>query len=137
MMFNKKTGVFIFALSVTLIGLLWLQYYWISYSFQQKSEAFDTRMNSMLLDAVTEIEESFYCIDFFSEFTVSPGQGIYVMKHDWENGKFLPVDNYYPADTIPVYFWNQFDYDTLLSYTNIKFSYPANIRMELNVEYLQ
>jgi len=88
------------------------------------------------MDVATEIEESFYCIDFFSEFTISPGQGLYMIRHDWEEGKFLPVDNIYQADTIPVYFWNQFGYDSLLSYSNIKFSYPANIRLELNVEYL-
>jgi hypothetical protein len=94
-------------------------------------------MNSILLDAVTEIEESFYCIDFFSEFTISPGQGIYLMKHNWEGNEFIPIDKSYQADTIPMYFWNQFGYDTLLSYSNVKFNYPANIRLELNVEYLQ
>ncbi|RLD51366.1 MAG: hypothetical protein DRJ05_18480, partial [Bacteroidetes bacterium] len=136
-MFNKKTGIFIFAVTASLIGLLWLQYYWISYSFQQKSEAFDSRMNSILMEAVTEIEESFYCIDFFSEFTISPGQGVYLMKHNWEGNEFIPIDKSSQADTIPMYFWNQFGYDTLLSYSNVKFNYPANIRMELNVEYLQ
>ena len=66
-MFRKKTGILLIVLSVTLLGLLWLQYYWIDFSFREKSSAFDTHMNKVIAEAVDEVEESFYCIDFFSE----------------------------------------------------------------------
>jgi len=135
-MFRKKTGILIVILSVTLLGLFWLQYYWISFSFQKRSEEFDTRINRALAEASIEVEESFFCIDFFSEFSISPGEGLYVQKHDWASDGYLTTGQGYSADTIPIYFWNKFSSDSLMSYSNIKFSYPANIRMELNVEYL-
>ena len=135
-MLNKKTGIFIGIFSLSIIGLLWMQFYWISFSFQMKSEEFDTRVNKVLSEIAKEAEESFYCIDFFSEFTVSPGDGVYLIKHLFDENGYLPLDGDYHSDTIPTYFWNQFQNDTLLSYSNIKFSYPANIKMELSVEYL-
>ncbi|MCD4682192.1 MAG: GHKL domain-containing protein [Bacteroidales bacterium] len=135
-MFRKKTGILIVTLSVTLLGLLWLQYYWVNFSFHKKSEEFDTRINRALAEVSTEVEESFYCIDFFSEFSISPGEGLYVLKHDWISDGYLTTGQGYSADTIPIYFWNKFSSDSLILYSNIKFRYPANIRMELNVEYL-
>jgi len=101
-----------------------------------KSEEFDTRVNMVLSEVAKEVEESFYCIDFFSEFSVAPGDGIYLLRHQWDDKGYIPVDGNYSADTITTHFWNQFKDDSLLSYSSIKFSYPANIRMELNVEYL-
>ena len=101
-----------------------------------KGEEFDTRVNMVLSEVAKEVEESFYCIDFFSEFSVAPGDGIYLLRHQWDDKGYIPVDGNYSADTITMHFWNQFKNDSLLSYSNIKFSYPANIRMELNIEYL-
>ncbi len=135
-MLRKKTGIFIFILAISFVGLLWLQYYWISLSFQMKSEEFDTRVNTILSGVAEGAEESFYCIDFFSEFNVSSGEGIYLIKHKWDEKGYLPGNKNTVADTIKTYFLNQFQNDTLLSYSDIKFSFPANIRMELNVEYL-
>ena len=135
-MFRKKTGVLIVILSITLLGLLWLQYYWVSFSFQKKSEEFDTRINRVLAEAASEVEESFYCIDFFSEFSISPGESLLVLKHDEAPDGYPATKQGYSFDTIPLYFWNRFSNDSLLSYSNVKFSFPANIRMELNVEYL-
>ncbi|RLD36631.1 MAG: hypothetical protein DRI83_05160, partial [Bacteroidetes bacterium] len=135
-MLRKKTGIFIIILAISFIGLLWLQYYWISMSFQMKSEEFDTRVNTILSEVAAGAEESFYCIDFFSEFNISPGEGIYLIKHKWDEQGYLPGNGNTVSDTIKTYFLNQFQDDTLLSYSDIKFSFPANIRMELNVEYL-
>ncbi len=135
-MLRKKTGIFIVILAISFVGLLWLQYYWISLSFQMKSEEFDTRVNTILSKVAEDAEESFYCIDFFSEFNVSPGEGIYLIKHKWNEQGYLPGNEKTVADTIKTYFLNRFQDDTLLTYSNIKFSFPANIRMELNVEYL-
>jgi len=135
-MLRKKTGIFIVILVISFVGLLWLQYYWISLSFQMKSEEFDTRVNTILSEVAAGAEESFYCIDFFSEFNVSSGEGIYLIKHKWDEQGYLPGNGKIVADTIKTYFLNQFQDDTLLSYRDIKFSFPANIRMELNVEYL-
>ena len=135
-MFRKKTGILIVILSITLLGLLWLQYYWVNFSFQKNSKEFDTRINRILGEAATEIEESFYCIDFFSEFSISPGESLLVLKHDQTPEGYPATNQGYSFDTIPLYFWNRFSNDSLLSYSNIKFSFPANIRMELNVEYL-
>jgi signal transduction histidine kinase len=135
-MLRKKTGIFIVILAISFVGLLWLQYYWISLSFQMKSEEFDTRVNTILSKVAESAEESFYCIDFFSEFNVSTGEGIYLIKHKWDEQGYLPGKGEAVADTIKTYFLNRFQDDTLLSYSDIKFSFPANIRMELNVEYL-
>jgi len=135
-MLRKKTGIFIIILAISFIGLLWLQYYWISMSFQMKSEEFDTRVNTILSEVAAGAEESFYCIDFFSEFNISPGEGIYLIKHKWDKQGYLTGNGNAVSDTIKTYFLNQFQDDTLLSYSDIKFSFPANIRMELNVEYL-
>lgn len=125
LMIKKKTVVLIVFLSLTVIGLLWMQFYWINFSFKEKSDAFDIKVNQKLAHVATEVEESFFCIDFFSDLNASIGEKLVILKKDTLN----------QIDTIPLYFWNQWSNDSLQRYPGIGFSYPANIRMEFNVEY--
>ncbi len=133
---KNRTGIFVLIIALSLLGLLWLQYYLISFSFNLKSEEFDNQVGELLSEAGREVEESFYCIDFFSEFNVSENEGLYLIKHRLENNTYIPTYNGYSPDTVRVNFWNPFIYDSLISYYDLKLSFPANIRMEMNVEYL-
>jgi len=127
---SRKYGILIVLFSLAVIGLLWTQYYWINSSFKLKSDELKTNANRALKAVAVNIEESYYCIDFFSDFQVIEGDRLYVMKD-----KFGLESAINRPDTIPTFFWYGNKYDTLQSYNTIVFPLPATIQMQLSIQY--
>jgi len=115
---------------MAVIGLLWTQYYWINSSFNLKSDELKTNANEALKNVATKIEESYYCIDFFSNFQVYQGDRLFVMKDKFgvEPSRNIP-------DTVPTFFWYGKRYDTLQSFNTIVLPLPATIQMKLSIQY--
>ena len=127
---NRKYGILIVLFSMAVIGLLWTQYYWINSSFNLKSDELKTNANEVLKSVATKIEESYYCIDFFSDFQVAKGNRLFLMKD-----KFGVDPSVNIPDTIPTFFWYGKNYDTLQSYNTIVLPMPATIQMKLSIQY--
>ena len=129
-MINRRYGILILLLSITVIGLLWSQYYWINTSYELKGEELKTNANAALKAVATNIEESYYCIDFFSDFNAKKGDRITVLKDKFDTNAEVNK-----PDTIPTYFWHGKNYDTLQSYNAIVLPLNATIQMKLSVQY--
>jgi len=134
---KRKIGFFVIAVSFSIIGLLWMQYHLISFSFELKSNDFDNKVTEVLLETGEEVEKSFYCIDFFSEFDVTTKDAIYLIKHRVAENGLTTINEDYSPDTININYWNPFLKDSILKYSEVYFSFPAKIRMEMNVEYIE
>jgi len=133
---NRNFGFFILIFSFAIIGLLWIQYYWINSLYELRNEDFNKNVNGVLEDAVTNLEESYYCIDFFTDINLKSGEGLYFMKHKWDESGYLnPLVENNIRDTISTYLWFRSFSDTLTSFNDIKFSMPAKIQLELSVQY--
>ena len=127
---KNKYAILIVVFSIAVIGLLWTQFYWINSSFHLKSDELNTQANEALKAVSTKIEESYYCIDFFSDFQVVAGDRLFVMKDKFEAD---PAQNI--PDTIPTYFWFGPNYDTLQSFNTVVLPLPATIQLKLSVQY--
>jgi two-component system, OmpR family, phosphate regulon sensor histidine kinase PhoR len=133
---NRKFGFLILIFSFAIVGLLWIQYYWINSLYELRNEDFNKNINGILEDAVTGLEESYYCIDFFADININGGDGLYIMKHKWnESGYINPIVENNVRDTISTYLWFRNYSDTLLSFSDMKFSMPAKVQLELSVNY--
>ncbi|OYT15895.1 MAG: hypothetical protein B7C24_10625 [Bacteroidetes bacterium 4572_77] len=95
----KKTRFILITIlfSIAVIGLLWTQLYWIKSSFQQKSDQLNTQAITALQATILQVEESYYCIDFFADFDVSQGDELMVLKKSNKNRSqhnTLSINNY-------------------------------------------
>ncbi len=115
---------------MAVIGLLWTQYYWINSSYMLKSDELNTKANTALKAVSTQIEDSYYCIDFFADFQVYKDDRLFVLKD-----KFGIDPSRNMPDTVPTFFWYGKNYDTLQSYNSIILSMPATIQMKLSIQY--
>ncbi len=127
---NRKYALLIILFSLAVIGLLWTQYYWINSSFILKTDELRTNTNDALKNVATKIEESYYCIDFFSNFNVSEGDRLFVMKDKFGVDPAMNI-----PDTVPTFFWYGKHYDTLQSFNTIVLPLPATIQMKLSIQY--
>ncbi len=124
-MANKKFLVYIVLITLALLTLLWVQYYWISYSIKKSNSDFKAKSSTILKKVIKDVEESYYCVDFFSEINMN------------KNDKLqITVSRENVTDTIKSYYWSKWENDSIHGYKEIKFPIEAKIEAILRVQYL-
>jgi two-component system, OmpR family, phosphate regulon sensor histidine kinase PhoR len=127
---KRRYGILVILFSMAVIGLLWTQYYWINSSYMLKSDELATKANTALKAVATQIEKSYYCIDFFADFQVYKGDRLFVLKDKFG---IDPARN--APDTMPTFFWYGKNYDTLQAYNTIVLPMPAKVQLKLSIQY--
>jgi len=126
-MIRKRLYIYIIAVVIAIIGLLWGQYIWIRHSYDLKNKELTTKVLSVLNDAITQTEDSYYCIDFFSNSIFTEGEKLILYK---ETSQGL-------LDTLAINFWNPgLTGDSVYSYKGITMSYPSRIETIMHVRYM-
>ena len=120
---NKKV-FYIILITILLVVFLWIQYFWISYAINVSESNFINTSTKVLNESVSEFEESFYCVNFYSEFDVNESENIFVAKNDSLK-----------SDSIRLFYYDIFDNDSLKYSSYIDFSFPAKIQVEINAQY--
>ena len=135
----KKNLWYVAVVAVALLGLLWVQYYWIDYSIELRNEEFGNRVNQRLERVAEIVENDYHCFRFYSDFELEPGQGIYTLVHPTdEHNQFqalLSAQDSAGIDTV-----NSVNLDrsgqVRRESNKFRFDVPISIQMEINFRYL-
>ncbi|MFC2100730.1 sensor histidine kinase [Bacteroidota bacterium] len=122
---SKKLPVYIVLISVALLSLLWIQYYWISYSVNLQTNEFKNQVKRLLSDVITEVEESYYCVDFFSEINIEKDDTLLLIK----SGQIQ-------KDTISIFLRKYWENDSLDGYKSLHLPMDAKINAEMHVQFM-
>ncbi len=124
---GKKLYVSIIVIIIAIIGLLWGQFVWISHSYNLKNKELASKAMSILDDVIIQTEDSYYCIDFFSNNVFTEGERLLLYKQTRDG----------IADTLDINFWNpSFAGDSVYTYNEIVMSFPAKIEAVFHVRYM-
>lgn len=135
MLKNLKWIISIVAAAI--LGLILFQAYWISHAFLLKKKDLENTMQSALIQTCKAAEENTYCFRMYSKSYIKPGEGIYMLKHKWENTSYLAPS----ASTVDsLHMFNLFPFskqkgDTFVGMNDMMFSYPATVDIALTFEY--
>nr|MBC8146352.1 HAMP domain-containing histidine kinase [Bacteroidota bacterium] len=125
-MSGKRLITYIIISTIAILGLLWAQFHWISYSYELRTDEFSNKVSEITKATITEVEKSYYCVDFFSNSDINIGDHIDLLINRDSN----------KVDTVEFFFWNKYGSDSIYGYKGIGFSYPAILQAELHVQYI-
>ncbi len=126
-MTGKRLYISIFVIIIAITGLLWGQYIWISNSYNLKNKEFTTKAVTILNKAITQTEDSYYCIDFFSNNEFSEGEKLLLMKETLDGNK----------DTLDINFWNpNISGDSVYTYKEVVMSFPVKLETVFQMRYI-
>lgn len=118
---------------------MWVQYFWVSYSFRLKNEEFRHNVQQHLEMAALEMENRYFCFNLFADLKLSPNEGFYIIRHKGDgNGGFAPFDNKNLTDitdTVEASFTMKEPIDTTFRYKQYIFEAPINARITLDFEF--
>ena len=124
---GKKLYISIIVIIIAIIGLLWGQFVWITYSYNLKNKELAAKAMSVLDDVIIQTEDSYYCIDFFSNNVFAEGERLLLYRQTQDG----------VIDTLDINFWNpSFAGDSVYTYNEIVMSFPAKIEAVFNVRYM-
>ena len=126
-MIGKKLYISIAIIIIAIIGLLWGQYIWISNLYNLKNKELTTKALDALKESIKQTEDSYYCIDFFSNNEFTEGEKLVLLRES-EKGE---------TDTLDINFWNPaIAGDSVFTYNEITMSFPAKMEMVFHMRYM-
>lgn len=136
---KRKFGIYLFSIFILLTGLLWVQYFWVSYSFRLKNDEFKHKVQRHLELAAVELEDRYFCFNLLTDLSLSPDEGFYIIRHQGDGkGGFAPVNPENPEeiiDTVEATFTMTEPVDTTIGYKQFIFEAPINARISLDFEF--
>lgn len=120
----------------TLIGV---QVYWIRNSIYAEKKAIERRLKEDIDDVVKKVEEDAYCFTYYSKAYIKKGEGIFMLKQKWANGRFISPDAGGYVDTMSLYnlFPSKADTDVFVTDKSIWFeTYPATVDVTMKFSFV-
>lgn len=118
---------------------MWVQYFWVSYSFKLKNEEFKHKVQEHLEMATLEMENRYFCFNLYADLNLSENEGFYIIRHQGDGkGGFAPFDNSNISeiiDTVEATFTMTEPIDTVFRYNQFIFEAPINTRIALDFEF--
>lgn len=87
---------------LVILGLIGVQVYWITRSIRLQKTATERQLKEDIDDVVKEVEESAYCFTFYSKAYLEQ-EGIYILRQNYKNGKFVAPGKGKSIDTLDLY----------------------------------
>lgn len=106
-----KAKYLYYFIGLILVVLIGVQLYWILNGIRLQKTALERDLKDEIATIVKQVEEDAYCVDFYSKAYIKKGEGIYVLKHEHKDNKFLAGK----ADTLSMYNVFYMENDTLFS----------------------
>ena len=135
---KKKFGVYFLIISLVLLGLLWIQYFWIEYSIQLKNNEFKKALNSTLNDVSGEIERSYFCFSLYADLELDKEQGFYMLRQKEGEDNWLTLGanewDQLEKDTVKTFYFHP-ETDSLGYVSNFSFDAPIRAKIALNFEF--
>jgi hypothetical protein len=101
---KKRNTVYVFYLiGFVIAGLVGVQLYWINNSINAQKAALERSLKEDMEHVVKQVEDDAYCFTYFSKAFVKKGEGVYMVKQKWADGKFQGPDDGGYLDTLNLY----------------------------------
>jgi two-component system phosphate regulon sensor histidine kinase PhoR len=105
-----KAHYLYYLIGMIMAGLIGIQVYWIAHSIRLQQVAVERILKEDVEKIAKQVEEEAYCFTFFSKAYIKGGEGVYMVKQKWQDGKFYgPKEGGY-LDTLDLF--NVFYMDT-------------------------
>lgn len=127
-----------FFIGFIIVGLICVQFYWIISSINLQNLALERRLKEDIAKVVKQVEDEAYCFGLNSKAYIKKGEGVYIVKQKWENGKFVGPEKGGYLDTLDlfnVFYFNKdtvFEHDRSLSFDR----YPATVDVSLKFSFI-
>ena len=131
---QQKTLYFI--IGIVVISLIGVQLYWMVTGIRLQKLAAERSLKSDLDHVIKEAKENAYCFYFYSKAYIRKDEGIYIIKQQYKDGKFVgPPQGH--LDTLSLYNVFYFGKDTVFDKNNsINFlQTPATVDISLKFKY--
>ena len=138
---NLKTYKWIIVtVSSAILALVFVQLYWIRNAFALQEKTFDASVKEAMESTCKQVNERLGCFEFVSKAYVKPGEGLYVIKQEWEKDSsgtryFLdPEKN--PLDSLML--MGHFYGDTVLyKQRSTKLTFPVTAEISIKMTYVE
>jgi signal transduction histidine kinase len=87
---------------VVILCLIGVQVYWITRSICLQKSTQERQLKEDIDNVVKEVEESAYCFTFYSKAYLEK-EGIYILRQNFQDGKFVPPAKGGRIDTLDMY----------------------------------
>lgn len=85
---KRNTVYFFYLIGLVIVGLVGVQLYWIRHSIAAQKASLDRNLKEDVQGVVKEVEESAHCFTLYSKAYIKRGEGVYMVKQNWKDGKF-------------------------------------------------
>ncbi len=98
----KQRGLY-FIVGIVIVSLIGVQLYWMATSIRLQKLAAERNLKTDLDNVIKEVEESAYCFYFYSKAFIKKDEGIYIIKQQFKDKKFIgPAEGGY-LDTLSLF----------------------------------
>jgi two-component system phosphate regulon sensor histidine kinase PhoR len=119
---GSQSGLY-FIVGLVIISLIGVQLYWMMTGIRLQKLAAERSLKNDLSNVIKEVEESAYCFNYYSKAYIKSGEGIYVIKQQYKDGRF---DGY--LDTLSMYNVFYMGKDTVFDKSSsVTFNTPATV----------
>lgn len=130
----KQQGLY-FIVGVIIASLIGVQLYWMVTGIRLQKLAAERSLKNDLNSEMKAVEEDAYCFFFYSKAYIKKNEGIYIIKQQFKDGKFIaPPEGY--IDTFSLYniFVNK--QDTIFDKNHyLDFQTPATVDISLKFKF--
>jgi len=118
-----------------LISLIGVQLYWIMSTIRLQQQTAERGLKNDLNKVIKEEEENAYCFYFYSKAYIKKDEGIYMIKQEYRDGKFVaPPEGH--LDTLSMYNLFYQPQDTVFDRVNsLHFRTPATVDISLKFKF--
>lgn len=120
---NKRIYIFSLLLSLSILGLLWIQFLWINNAVKMSAEDLDSDIRKSLAVVAQEMEDNSYCINFSSTTFVPANSALSLTSADQNNTDSIPFSFNYSEDGV----------ESTADYKSLDFPVPIKIQSDLKV----
>jgi signal transduction histidine kinase len=131
---NQQRNLYI-VVGLVIISLIGVQLYWMSTSISLRNLAAERSLKNDLNKVISEVEESAYCFFYYSKAYIKKNEGIYIIKQQAVNDKFVGPPLGY-LDTLSLYNLFYYKQDTFFDRNNsLTFQTPATVDISLKFKF--
>jgi two-component system, OmpR family, phosphate regulon sensor histidine kinase PhoR len=124
-----------FIVGIIIVSLIGVQLYWMTTTIRLQKLAAERNLKSDLDKVIKEVEEDAFCFYFYSKAYIKKDEGIYLIKQQYKDGKFIAPPTGY-LDTLSMYNVFYLQKDTVFDRSSyLDFQTPATVDISLKFKY--
>ena len=124
-----------FIVGIVVVSLIGVQLYWMATGIRLQKLAAERNLKNDLDKVIKDVEESAYCFYFYSKAFIKKDEGIYIIKQQFKDKKFVAPPVGY-LDTLSLYNIFYMKEDTVFDKNNyLDFQTPTTVDISLKFKF--